>query len=165
MTKEKAPKRIPYPGHGEGGNSVDYNSENIYFKDYNSSTCILCSAVVDQLISSIYQENIIFQELLFTTYKNIIKHIYETYFDHLVCVINVIKYIDLYFKKYFFFALFEIQSKINIRNFDNTIDKKIEIDFTTIPSHILNIFYISQYVKRKSAIYENIPVGQSRQKK
>ena len=33
LTKENAPKRIPYPGHGEGGNSVDYNSMNIYLND------------------------------------------------------------------------------------------------------------------------------------
>lgn len=33
LTREKSSKKIPYFGHGEGGDKVDYNTEEIYIND------------------------------------------------------------------------------------------------------------------------------------
>tara|TARA_B100000029_G_C17534744_1_gene944471 strand:- start:599 stop:1420 length:822 start_codon:yes stop_codon:yes gene_type:complete len=36
LEKENVPKKIPYFGHGEGGDTVDYNTKNIYLNDSNN---------------------------------------------------------------------------------------------------------------------------------
>ena len=33
LERADVPKKIPYPGHGEGGHTVDYNTKNIYLKN------------------------------------------------------------------------------------------------------------------------------------
>ena len=33
LEKADVPKKIPYPGHGEGGDTVDYNSKDIYLQN------------------------------------------------------------------------------------------------------------------------------------
>jgi len=80
--------------------SFDFDLNNIYFRDYNKTQCILCSTTVDQLTASIYQDNITFQTLLMSTYQTNMKHIYDTYYSHLVTFVHVIKEIDVYSTKY-----------------------------------------------------------------
>ena len=76
-----------------------FDLSSIYFKDYNKNKVLLCCPLIDQLISNIYQENMAFQDLLQSTYKEVISEIYDTYFQHLVDVVYVIKYMDIFYTK------------------------------------------------------------------
>jgi len=75
---------------------VDINLTNIYFKEYNKTTNVLCSSEINQYISSIYQENIQFQEILMNTYKEKVQDIINSYFNHFVSFIETIQQIDVF---------------------------------------------------------------------
>ena len=69
---------------------------NIYFKEYNKTTNILCSEDINFYITSIHQNNIHFQEVLMNTYREKIKEIKELYFNHFISFIEMIKQIDVF---------------------------------------------------------------------
>jgi DNA mismatch repair protein MutS len=76
--------------------TFDFDITNIYFKDYNKSSCIICSQQIDLLINNIYNNNLVFQEILCQSYTKIMKHIYHKYYNQLLSYIHFIKILDVY---------------------------------------------------------------------
>ncbi len=79
--------------------SFEFDLKNVYYKDYNKTSCLFCSPIIDQLISSIYNANIQYYEILSKIYKEKVQYIYENYYDHLVRLIQTIRQIDIYNNK------------------------------------------------------------------
>lgn len=76
--------------------SFSFDLKDIYVKDYNKSNCVLCSPVIDQLLSHIYNNNIAYYEILQKTYKTVLSHVYDVFFDHLIHLIQCVRDMDLY---------------------------------------------------------------------
>ena len=82
-----------YSGETEFIN-IDLN--NIYFKEYNKTTNVLCSDEINLYITNIHQENIHFLEVLTNTYKETLQNIKKCYFNHFISFIEMIKELDVF---------------------------------------------------------------------
>ena len=74
----------------------EFDIEEIYFRDYNKTSSLLCSKSIDILISSIYNDNILFLELLNDSYHKILKHISHNFYQHILDIIYFFKNLDKY---------------------------------------------------------------------
>ena len=75
--------------------SFNFNIDSIDFVEYNKTTNIIKSSDINELISNIYNNNLIYNDLLQKSYKQIVEDIYINYFDHLLLLIDSIKTIDI----------------------------------------------------------------------
>ena len=76
-------------------NEFDFNITTIAFKDYDKSKMAIHSKDIDQLISTLYTNNIKYYEILTETFKKITNEIYQDHFVYLSELINSIKAIDV----------------------------------------------------------------------
>lgn len=76
--------------------SFDFDVNDIYFKSYNKTSSLLCSKTIDMLISSIYNDNIIFLQSLSDSYHKILNHILRNFYQHILDVIYFLKNLDKY---------------------------------------------------------------------
>ena len=76
--------------------SFSFDCKDIYFQDYNKQNSILCSPVVDHLLSHIHNGNVLYYDLLQRNYKKVLSHIYESFFDHFIDLIQFLRDIDIY---------------------------------------------------------------------
>ena len=76
--------------------TFQFNLKNIKFVEVKSSNVSIQEPLFNELVMNISTENSYFYDLLKSVYENILQHIYETYYDHLVSLIHTIKYLDMY---------------------------------------------------------------------
>lgn len=74
----------------------EFDTNDVYFKSYNKTSSLLCSKSIDMLISNIYNDNILFLEILKDSYDKILKHILHNYYQHILNVIYFLKNLDKY---------------------------------------------------------------------
>ena len=75
---------------------INLDLNNIYFREYNKTTNILCSEEINAYITNIHEQNIHFLEVLTNTYKETIQKIKEWYFNHFISFIEMIKQLDVF---------------------------------------------------------------------
>ena len=73
-----------------------FTLNNIYFRDFNKTSVLLCSKEIDILISNIHNQNYTYNETLVRVYNKVIKEIYDDYFIHLTNMTETLKLIDIY---------------------------------------------------------------------
>ncbi len=81
--------------------TIELDLTQIIFKpcNFKDSFFITCD-LMDGIISSMFMEQIQYNEELNKTYKNTIQHIYENYYTHLISFVETIKQIDVCYTKY-----------------------------------------------------------------
>lgn len=89
---------IPYVSsyNGESKTMVFPISELYFSSNATKKDNIIGSKEIDELTSTITQENHQYQEVLRTTYKESIFYIYTQFFDHLISIIECVRQIDVY---------------------------------------------------------------------
>ena len=80
---------------------IEFDLTHIIFKNSNmkDSYFITCE-IIDTIITSIYMEQIQYNEELNKTYKDTIQYIYNTYYIHFIAFVESIKKVDVSYTKY-----------------------------------------------------------------
>ena len=74
----------------------DFDVSNIYFRDYNKTSCLLCSTDIDLLISNIYNMTLTFNKVLQESYTKVINHMIHNFYDHVLTMNYLFKKVDMY---------------------------------------------------------------------
>ena len=82
-----------YSGENE---TFVFDIEDIYFRDYNKTSVLICSQDLDILIGNIYNNNIIFHEVLRESYQKVMKHMIYKFFEHILSCVYFFKTLDMY---------------------------------------------------------------------
>ncbi len=83
--------------------SFDFDLDDIHFKDYNKTSKLLYSSIIDELKKSIHEDYTEFKDILNDSYHKILKHIIHNYFEHIENMIYFLKILDMY-NNYVFLA-------------------------------------------------------------